>query len=152
MGTDVARAVRGLPILSGSAGNGSNAQTNHSSHLPKIHRDAQQRQEAEGKQLCSEEKAKRDKNALEMWSEIESRSEAGEFPKGNDVFLSKYHGLFFVAPAQQSYMCRMRLPGGVLSSAQLHGVANIAENCAGGYLDVTTRANLQLREIPASRG
>jgi ferredoxin-nitrite reductase len=84
-----------------------------------------------------------------MWTEMEQRAKAGEFPKGTDVFLMKAHGLFYVAPAQDAYMCRMRLPGGLLNTVQLRGVAELAEKRAGGYADVTTRGNLQLREIPA---
>src|SRR5690606_20019238 len=37
-------------------------------------------------------------------------------------------------------------------SYQLRGLADIAEQYAGGYVDVTTRANLQLREIGATDG
>ena len=74
---------------------------------------------------------------------------AGRFPKGIDVFRHKFHGLFYVAPAQDSFMCRLRMPGGILSAQQLRGVADVAERCGGGYADVTTRANLQIREIGA---
>ncbi len=102
--------------------------------------------------LTAEEKAKRDKNGLDLWDEIAERSRKGEFPKGTDVFLQKFQGLFYVAPAQKSYMCRLRLPGGVLSGYQLNGLADLCEQFAGGYADVTTRANLQLREIPAEHG
>src|SRR5215213_4663883 len=44
-------------------------------------------------------------------------------------------------------MCRLRLPAGIVTSHQLRGLADIAQDHAGGYADVTTRANLQLREI-----
>src|SRR5918998_2030391 len=56
------------------------------------------------------------------------------------------------APAQDSYMCRLRLPNGILSSFQLRGIADLAERYAGGYSHVTTRANLQIREIKAQDG
>ena len=157
MGADVARKVRGLPVLSGSASNaatsiqiGGNRETAIAGHLPNIHAEAQRRFEADGKKLVAEEIAKRDKDGLEMWSEIAARSEKNEFPKGTDVFMTKYHGLFFVAPAQNSFMCRMRLPGGIMRSEQLAGVADIADRFAGGFSDITTRANLQLREIGAA--
>lgn len=157
MGQDVARKVRGLPVLSGSAspdtviqlGN-SNKTPSTSSHLPRIHFDAQRRFEDSGKKLVAEELAKRDKDGLEMWHEIADRSAKNEFPKGTDVFLTKYHGLFYVAPAQDSYMCRMRLPGGMLRADQLRGIADIADQFCGGFADITTRANLQLRQIAAS--
>jgi ferredoxin-nitrite reductase len=158
MGHDVARKVRGLPVLSGSGSPpGTSIQiggkeSTSFSHLPKSHIEAQQRFEKEGKKLVPEEVAKREKDGLEMWSEIADRSARNEFPKGTDVFLTKYHGLFFVAPAQNSYMCRMRLPAGILRAEQLAGVADIADRYAGGFADVTTRANLQLREISAANG
>jgi ferredoxin-nitrite reductase len=44
-------------------------------------------------------------------------------------------------------MCRLRLPNGILKHWQLSGLADLAERYAGGYSHVTTRANLQMREI-----
>ena len=114
-----------------------------------IHRAAQDRVVAEGKKLAAEEEAKRAKNPLDSWGELVARAERGEFPKGTDVFLTKYHGLFYVAPAQNAYMCRLRIPNGILDSRQLAGIAALADAFGGGYADVTTRANLQVREIKA---
>lgn len=114
-----------------------------------IHIAAGDRFLADEKKLSAEEQAKRGKDPFQMRSEMEANAAAGKFPKGTDVFLYKYHGLFFVAPAQQSLMCRMRIPGGLTHAHQFRGIADLAERFAGGYADVTTRANLQLREIPA---
>ncbi len=112
-----------------------------------IHRAAQDRFLAAGKKLTAEEIAKRAKNPLDMWDEMRANAEAGRFPKGTDVYLHKFHGLFYVAPAQDAFMCRLRIPNGILNAHQLRGIADVAERHAGGYADVTTRANLQLREI-----
>ncbi|MBV9015660.1 MAG: NirA family protein, partial [Alphaproteobacteria bacterium] len=60
------------------------------------------------------------------------------------------HGLFYVAPNQYAFMLRLRLPGGILSAHQAKGLADIAERFGGGYVDITTRANLQIREIGAA--
>ena len=46
-------------------------------------------------------------------------------------------------------MCRLRFAGGIVSAHQFRGVADIAEQCGGGYTHATTRANLQIREIKA---
>lgn len=160
-GADVARAVRGLPVLSGA---GAGAASSGSRVLlgvgavevdagpaapEKIALDAQREAIASGAKLCQEEQAKRKKNPLDLWDEMQQRAHANVFPKGADVFLAKYHGMFYVAPSQNAYMCWLRLPGGVLHAWQAHGLAHLAEQCGGGYVDVTTRANLQLREIPA---
>ncbi len=73
----------------------------------------------------------------------------GQYPKPPDNFRWRFFGLFYVAPNQNSYMCRLRIPNGILRAAQFAGVADIAERYGGGYAHVTTRANLQIREIGA---
>jgi ferredoxin-nitrite reductase len=45
-------------------------------------------------------------------------------------------------------MSRLRVPGGALTSAQALAIARAADDFGGGYVDLTTRANLQIREIP----
>jgi ferredoxin-nitrite reductase len=132
----------------GPGGNGAAAASEPTPAGPEsIHRAAQDRFLAAGQKLAAEEMAKRAKNPLDMWEEMRGNAEAGRFPKGTDVFLHKFHGLFYVAPAQDAFMCRLRIPNGILNAHQLRGIADIAERHAGGYADVTTRANLQLREI-----
>ncbi|HYD06690.1 MAG TPA: NirA family protein [Reyranella sp.] len=110
---------------------------------------AQDRIVAAGGKLVAEEAAKRKRHPLDRWDELTARAEAGQFPRGVDVFLSKYHGLFYVAPAQDSFMCRLRMPNGILNSVQMRGLAEAAAQFGGGYADVTTRANLQIREVAA---
>ncbi|MEM9643627.1 MAG: NirA family protein [Planctomycetota bacterium] len=159
MGADVARAVSGLPVLANSAASGTSLTVGGDSTVvdgqviasgpESIAYEAQSQVLSAGKKLCKEEQAKRDKNPLDMWDEIIARSDANEFPKGTDVFLHKFHGMFHVAPAQDSYMMRLRIPGGLIRGWQLIGMGDLADRSAGGYVDVTTRANLQLREIPA---
>src|SRR4051812_42585742 len=102
-----------------------------------------------GGKLVAEEVAKAARHPLDRWDEVVARSEAGQFPKGIDVFITKYQGLFYVAPAQDSFMCRLRIPNGILNAWQFRGLAEAAESFGGGYADVTTRANLQIREIGA---
>lgn len=113
----------------------------------KIHFAAQNRVVAAGGKLCREEEAKRGKHPFDMWDEIGAAAAKGEFPKGTDIFLYKFHGLFYVAPTQQSFMLRLRIPNGILDAHKLRAVAAIAEESGGGYAHVTTRANLQVREI-----
>src|ERR1700722_3593729 len=115
-----------------------------------IHRAAQDRTVAAGGKLTAEELAKRRKHPLDRFDEISSLAASGKFPKGTDIFLAKFHGLFYVAPAQDAFMCRLRIPNGIINAHQLRGVAAIADDLAGGYADITTRANLQLREIGAA--
>jgi ferredoxin-nitrite reductase len=110
-------------------------------------RAAQDRFIAEGKKLCAEEQAKRKLNGLDTWGLVLEHARDARFPKGTDVFLMKFQGMFYVAPAQDAFMCRLRFPGGIASAHQFRGLADLAEQFAGGYADATTRSNLQLREI-----
>lgn len=145
-GVEARRAALGLVPL-GAGRTGATPAESVAAGPEAVHRAAQDRVLAAGGKLTAEEQAKRIKNPFDMWDEIAANAEAGRFPKGTDVFLTKYHGLFYVAPAQDSYMCRLRIPNGILNGHQMRGLADLAERYAGGYADVTTRANIQLREI-----
>ncbi len=142
-GVEARRGALGLPLS--PAGTASSAPADPSD----LQRAAQDAAIAAGGKLTPEEEAKRRKHPLDRFAEISALAAEGKFPKGTDVFLTKFHGLFHVAPAQDSFMCRLRIPGGILTAHQLAGLAAICEDLAAGHADVTTRANLQIREIPA---
>ncbi|MBI3706964.1 MAG: NirA family protein [Proteobacteria bacterium] len=146
-GVEARRKAHGLPLIPGAK-----PAEARPAGPEAIHHAAQDRAVAEGKKLAAEELAKRAKNPFDMWDDMAANAAADRFPKGTDVFLHKFHGLFYVAPAQDAFMCRLRMPGGILSAHQFRGVADIAERLGGGYADVTTRANLQVREIQARHG
>lgn len=154
LGADLARSARGLAPLAGLSPGGGSTGGGPAASAPAKGPDAlmhaaQDRFLAAGKALCPEEKAKRERHGLDMWDTIHANAEAGKFPGGTDVFLYKYSGLFFVAPAQDSFMSRLKVPGGVMTAEQFRGVADLAEQFGAGHADVTTRANLQVREIAA---
>jgi ferredoxin-nitrite reductase len=115
-----------------------------------LQRIAQDKTVAAGGKLTPEEEAKRKKHPLDRFGEISALAAEGKFPKGTDVLMTKFFGLFYVAPAQNSFMCRLRMPGGILNTWQFRGIADLATDLGGGFSDVTTRANLQIREIPAT--
>lgn len=56
-------------------------------------------------------------------------------------------GLFYPTTAADGVLSRIRIPGGMINSKQFRAIADIAINYGGGYIDVTNRANLQIREI-----
>ncbi|GBD00477.1 Sulfite reductase [ferredoxin] [bacterium HR18] len=99
--------------------------------------------------LCKQEHIKLELHPLDMWDRVLENAAAGRFPEGDDVFRYKALGLFYVAPAQNAFMLRCRIAGGLLSSHQARGLAELAMRYGGGYLDLTTRANIQVREIRA---
>lgn len=160
-GSDLARNAHALPTFAAALGLSPAATTpagtqSNTEPLPKgpdaIHIEAQNRFLAEGKTLCAEEQAKRAKNPLDAWDELQQHATENRTPRGGDIFCFKTHGLFYVAPAQDSFMCRLRFHGGILNSYQLRRVADISQQFGGGYADVTTRANLQIREIAVPHG
>jgi len=108
---------------------------------------AQDRALAEGKKLADQEKFKREEHPFDGYERLKAQAAGNEAPKPADNFRWRFFGLFYVAPAQSSYMCRLRLPNGILRHWQFAGLADLAERFGGGYSHVTTRANLQIREI-----
>jgi ferredoxin-nitrite reductase len=117
-----------------------------------IHLKAQDRTVKNGGKLAEQEKWKRAENPFDGHNRLIAEAETGKAPKPEDNFRWRYHGLFWVAPAQNSYMCRLRIPNGILHHWQFAGIADLADAHGGGYSHVTTRANLQVREISPEHG
>jgi len=97
--------------------------------------------------LCREERWKAERNPLDIWDRLLVHADKNQAPVAEDVFRFKFHGLFYVAPAQDSFMLRLRIPGGRLSAHQMRGLADMAERYGCGRADLTTRANVQIREF-----
>src|SRR3954449_1285470 len=141
-----AAAMRGLPgFLRGGAEAGAPGAPGEPTGPDAPALQAQERFEAEGKKLVDQEKWKRAEHPMDAYERLKTEALGGAKPKPEDNFRWRYHGLFYVAPAQDSYMCRLRIPNGILTHWQFAAVADIAE-LGGGYTHVTTRANLQIRE------
>lgn len=98
--------------------------------------------------LASQEQWKREEHPFELWPKLRDHAARDAFPDPRDTFMFKHHGLFNVQPAQPGFMCRLRIPACKIRAEQLHGLADLAERFGGGYAHVTTRGNLQIREIP----
>jgi ferredoxin-nitrite reductase len=87
-------------------------------------------------ELCEQELWKLEQHGLDAWDKLLQHADEDKFPDKADTFRFRYHGLFYVAPAQNA-----------MTAAQLRGLADIAEQWGGRYAHVTTRANIQIREI-----
>lgn len=109
--------------------------------------DAQDRAGLRGERLSFEERAKRRRPPAELWATISRLARERRFPEGEDVFLYKFQGLFYVSPVEEAFMCRLRFAAGLVNSHQLRGVATLAERHGHPVLQLTTRSNLQLRGI-----
>jgi ferredoxin-nitrite reductase len=108
---------------------------------------AQDRTVKGGGKLADQEKFKRDLHPFDGYEKLKAQAAGNEPPKPDDNFRWRFYGLFYCAPAQPTYMCRLRIPNGILKHWQFSGVGDLADAYAGGYAHVTTRANLQMREI-----
>lgn len=58
-------------------------------------------------------------------------------------------GLLRIVQALDGGICRIKLPGGVLSGDQARAIADAAQRFASGVLELTNRSNLQIRGIRA---
>ncbi len=103
---------------------------------------------ASGKKLVDQERFKREEHPFDAYPRLKQQALTDAPPSPADNFRWRYYGLFYVAPAQDSYMCRLRIPNGILTHWQFAGLADLTERLCGPFSHVTTRANLQVREIP----
>jgi ferredoxin-nitrite reductase len=108
---------------------------------------AQDRVIQAGGKLSDPEKFKHELHPFDAYERLKDQAANNEPPKADDNFRWRFFGLFYCAPTQKAYMCRLRIPNGILTHWQFAGVADLAERYAGGYAHVTTRANLQMREV-----
>jgi ferredoxin-nitrite reductase len=100
-----------------------------------------------GGKLSDQEKFKRELHPFDGYEKLKAQAAANRPPPPDDNFRWRFFGLFYCAPTQNTYMCRLRIPNGILKATQFEGVADAAERYGGGYAHVTTRANLQIREV-----
>lgn len=97
--------------------------------------------------LCKEERWKYEEDPLDAWERLVKHADADSLPDPENTYRFKTFGLFYVAPAQDSFMIRLRVPACELTAHQLHGLADLAADLGGGYSHLTTRGNLQIREF-----
>ncbi|WP_443692428.1 precorrin-3B synthase [Pseudomonas sp.] len=60
-------------------------------------------------------------------------------------------GLLRIVPALDGGICRIKLAGGSITVAQACAVADAAQRYAGGVIEATNRANLQIRGVGADQ-
>jgi ferredoxin-nitrite reductase len=148
-GLQIARAARGL---GGNASRTAAVQTPDAAVVQPVGPDAvhllaQDRVVQAGGKLADQEKFKREQHPFDAYEKLKAQAANNEAPKPDDNFRWRFFGLFYCAPTQKNYMCRLRIPNGILRASQFDGLAGLTETYGGGYAHVTTRANLQIREI-----
>jgi len=56
-------------------------------------------------------------------------------------------GILHAVPAKDGLLLRIRLPGGLIRSSQLSAIAELSATLSDGQIEITSRANIQLRAI-----
>src|SRR5690348_16559401 len=97
--------------------------------------------------LIPEERIKRELHPLDAYSQIVENAADNKAPDKEGVFRFKWNGLFFLTPVKDAFMARLRIPGGVVTTYQLRELARVAQELTTGYVQITTRANFQIRLI-----
>jgi len=97
--------------------------------------------------LIFEERVKRELHPLDAYQQLLDNASANKAPDKEEVFRFKWNGLFYLSPNKEAFMARLRIPGGQLRTFQLRELAHVAKELTTGYVQITTRANLQMRLI-----
>ena len=101
------------------------------------------------------EEFKQERDGLDIRDAIEAYARTGwESISEGDIQRLKWYGLFLRNPTPGFFMIRVRIPGGRTNASQILALAEIAAMRGNRLLDVTTRQQIQLRqmrieEIPA---
>jgi ferredoxin-nitrite reductase len=98
-------------------------------------------------ELIFEERVKRELHPLDAYAQLVENAATNKAPDKEDTFRFKWNGLFFLTPVKDAFMARLRIPGGLLRTFQLRELARIAKELTTGYVQITTRANIQMRLI-----
>ena len=97
--------------------------------------------------LIFEERVKRELHPLDAYPVLLDYAAANKAPEKEEIFRFKWNGLFYLTPNKEAFMARLRIPGGQLRTFQLRELAHVAKDLTTGYVQITTRANLQMRLI-----
>ncbi len=97
--------------------------------------------------LIFEERIKRELNPLDAFPLLLEHALEDKAPERENVFRFKWNGLFYLAPNKEAFMARLRIPAGQLKTFQWREIARVAAELTTQYVQITTRANLQIRLI-----
>ncbi|HQW51806.1 MAG TPA: hypothetical protein PL082_07105, partial [Tepidiformaceae bacterium] len=96
------------------------------------------------------EAMKAEKDGLDIWPALLEYAAADtpvEEIGEDDLNRMKWFGVFHRPQRPGTFMMRLRVPGGVLTSRQLETVAEVARAYGHETIDLTTRQALQLRDL-----
>ena len=91
---------------------------------------------------------KSEKDGLKIKADIPRMAKEGwESISEDDIQRLKWYGLFLRNPTPGFFMLRVRIPNGFSFSHQIRALCFIAETFGNGIIDITTRQQVQLRQL-----
>jgi ferredoxin-nitrite reductase len=97
--------------------------------------------------LTAEERMKNEEHPLDSYYRLLENARTNKAPDREETYRFKWNGLFYLNPVKDAFMARLRIPGGIVRTYQLRGLAQAAKDLTSGYCQITTRANFQMRLI-----
>jgi NAD(P)H-dependent nitrite reductase large subunit len=92
------------------------------------------------------ERYKREKDGLDVEADIHRFVRDGwEAIEESDRERLKWLGVFFRRQTPGRFMMRIRMPNGFTNAGQLSTIAELSRDCGTGFVDLTTRQQVQLR-------
>ena len=92
------------------------------------------------------EEYKSEKPGLEVMHDLPRYAEEGwEAITDGDKERLKWLGVFFRRQTPGKFMMRVRIPNGMSNSEQMRVIAELGQDCGKGFVDITTRQQVQLR-------
>jgi ferredoxin-nitrite reductase len=92
------------------------------------------------------ERIKREKDGLDVEADLERFVHDGwEAIDESDRERLKWLGVFFRRQTPGRFMMRIRMPNGFTNAEQLSAIADLSRQCGTGFVDLTTRQQVQLR-------
>src|SRR5205807_8231849 len=91
------------------------------------HRRSQDRVLTAGQKLSDQEKFKRELHPFDGYERLKAQAADNEPPKADDNFSWRIYGLFYCAPNQTAYMCRMHINNDIIKNYQLEKVEELSE-------------------------
>src|SRR5882762_6827450 len=86
--------------------------------------------------LIFEERVKQELHPLDAYPLVLDHAAANHAPERENIFRFKWHGLFYLTPNKEAFMCRLRIPGGGVKTFQLCELARIARDLTSGYVQI----------------
>jgi sulfite reductase beta subunit-like hemoprotein len=97
------------------------------------------------------ERLKHEKGGLAVIDDLPAMIAAGyEAVPEEDMVRLQWYGLYHDKPKLGHFMMRVKVPGGILTPAELHTIGEISRRFGRGHGELTTRQNIQLHWLEMS--